>query len=93
VPFSTVCFRARGDDDANRRLLAAVNADGRFLLSHTVLGGRFTLRVAIGNLRTTEAHLDALWELLVAEVAEPGAPRRPEEARRPQDLGGQGKVK
>ena len=69
VPFSTVCFRLRGDDDANRRLLAAINADGRFLLSHTVLRGRFVLRAAIGNLRTTEEHLDALWRLLASNVA------------------------
>jgi len=64
VPFSTVCFRLKGDDEANRRLLAAVNADGRFLLSHTVLRGRYVLRVAVGNLRTREEHLDGLWRLL-----------------------------
>jgi aromatic-L-amino-acid decarboxylase len=69
VPFSTVCFRLRGDDDeANRRLLDAVNADGRFLLSHTVLRGRFVLRAAIGNLRTTEEHVDALWRLVAAKA-------------------------
>ena len=68
VPFSTVCFRLRGDDDANRRLLAALNADGRFLLSHTVLRGRFVLRAAIGNLHTTEEHVDAMWRLLCATV-------------------------
>ncbi|HMB52779.1 MAG TPA: pyridoxal-dependent decarboxylase [Thermoanaerobaculia bacterium] len=73
VPFSVVCFRlvgseGHGDDEANRRLLDAINADGRFLLSHTVLGGRYTLRIAIGNLRTTEAHLDTLFDL-VADAA------------------------
>jgi aromatic-L-amino-acid decarboxylase len=70
APFSTVCFRAREDgppadqDRFNERLLARVNAAGPFFLSHTVLGGRSTLRVAIGNLRTEREHLDALWELL-----------------------------
>lgn len=68
VPFSTVCFRLRGDDEANRWLLEAVNADGRFFLSHTVLRGRFVLRVAIGNLRTQQEHVDALWSLLTACV-------------------------
>ena len=74
VPFSTVCFRLRGDDDANRRLLAAINADGRFLLSHTVLQDRFVLRVAIGNLRTTEEHVEALWRLLAATAESLAAP-------------------
>ncbi|HEX2162733.1 MAG TPA: pyridoxal-dependent decarboxylase, partial [Thermoanaerobaculia bacterium] len=73
VPFSTVCFRTRAGEEADRRLLAEVNADGRFFLSHTVLGGRFTLRVAIGNLRTEERHVEALWELLAARAAGPAA--------------------
>ncbi|HSN85400.1 MAG TPA: pyridoxal-dependent decarboxylase, partial [Thermoanaerobaculia bacterium] len=68
VPFSAVCFRAVGDDQLNERLLARVNEAGPFFLSHTGLKGRYTLRVAIGNLRTTREHVDALWELLVESV-------------------------
>ena len=74
VPFSTVCFRARRsgppeeEDRLNERLLARINAAGPFFLSHTVLRGRYTLRVAIGNLRTTREHLRALWDLLVRGV-------------------------
>jgi aromatic-L-amino-acid decarboxylase len=66
VPFSTVCFRLRprgwaGDDPRlnplNERLLEAVNATGEAFLSHAVLGGRYTLRLAIGNIRTEERHV------------------------------------
>ncbi|MEA2601155.1 MAG: aromatic-L-amino-acid/L-tryptophan decarboxylase [Acidobacteriota bacterium] len=73
VPFSTVCFRARmtettgspeDQDRLNERLMARVNAAGPFLLSHTGLKGRYTLRVAIGNLRTEPEHLTALWQLV-----------------------------
>jgi aromatic-L-amino-acid decarboxylase len=71
VPFSTVCFRARppGMDDAalnrlNEALLNAVNATGKVFLSHTVLKGQYTLRLAVGNLRTTEEHVRRAWELL-----------------------------
>jgi hypothetical protein len=35
-----------------------LDADGRILLSGTVLEGRHVLRLALGNLRTTDAHLD-----------------------------------
>ncbi len=78
APFSVVCFRARppsvpGDDarlDAfNAALLDAVNASGKVFLSHTKLCGRFTLRLAVGNLRTTEEHVRAAWELLRAHSA------------------------
>ena len=53
------------DADAhNERLMAAVNATGETLLSHTRLHGRTALRLAVGNLRTTEAHVARAWELL-----------------------------
>jgi len=67
VPFSTVCFRARPEgaqDRFNERLLARVNAAGSFFLSHTALQGRYTLRVAIGNLRTGREHIQQLWDLI-----------------------------
>jgi aromatic-L-amino-acid decarboxylase len=75
APFSTVCFRARPGGLAeetlerlNAALLEAVNATGRAYLSHTRLRGRYTLRFAVGNIRTTEAHVRAAWELIGAEL-------------------------
>jgi len=53
APLSVVCFRYKGTDDENRRLLETVNATGEFFLSHTVLRGKFTLHLAIGNMGTT----------------------------------------
>jgi aromatic-L-amino-acid/L-tryptophan decarboxylase len=72
VPFSlVVLFRhaPRGMDDAqadahNERVMAAVNASGRAFVSHTRVRGRLALRLAVGNLRTTEAHVRAAWDLL-----------------------------
>lgn len=64
VPFSVVCFRADADDAFNERLLERVNAGGEVFLSHTRLQDRFVLRLAIGNLRTTEAHVARAWALL-----------------------------
>ena len=75
VPFSVVCFRARWgappeeEDRRNERLLEAINASGRFFLSHTRLRDRLVLRVAIGNLRTTAAHVTELWDLVRATRA------------------------
>jgi aromatic-L-amino-acid decarboxylase len=73
VPFSTVCFRwhpADRDlteavlDEANAAIMDAVNRTGEVFLSHTRLAGRFTIRVAIGNLRTEPRHLERTWALL-----------------------------
>ena len=77
VPFSTVCFRhlppettdEEAIDDHNARLIDAVNRTGELFLSHTRLRGRFTIRLAIGNLRTEERHVARAWELLRREAA------------------------
>ena len=64
TPFSTVCFRHKGSDDINRAILERVNASGDVFLSHTVLHGRYCLRLAIGNIGTTRDHVQRAWELV-----------------------------
>jgi aromatic-L-amino-acid/L-tryptophan decarboxylase len=51
-------------DLLNQRLLERVNASGEVFLSHTRVRGRYAIRLAIGNLRTEEAHVRRAWELL-----------------------------
>jgi aromatic-L-amino-acid decarboxylase len=78
APFSTVCFRAlpggapedpADTDRLNEKLLVAINAAGPFFLSHTVLEGRYAIRMAIGNLRTTREDIEELWDLVRASTA------------------------
>ena len=65
VPFSTVCVRwTRGSDDENAAIMDAVNRTGEVFLSHTRLDGRFTIRLAVGNLRTEARHVERAWQLL-----------------------------
>jgi aromatic-L-amino-acid decarboxylase len=67
--FSLVCFRLRGTDEENERLLERVNASGEVFLSHTRLDGGFVLRLAIGNFRTTEDDVRLAWDVLRREAA------------------------
>ena len=62
--FSLVCFRREGSDEENEALLARVNAAGKVFLSHTRLDGRYVLRLAIGNARTTEDDVRLAWDEL-----------------------------
>ena len=72
VPFSTVCFRwnpvagatEEELDARNAAIMDAVNRTGEIFLSHTRLAGRFTIRLAIGNLRTEPRHIERAWALL-----------------------------
>ncbi len=69
APFTVVCFRFKGSDDDNRRLIEAVNATGKAFLSGTVLNGRFTVRLAIGNMGMTRDDVMAVWELVKQSAA------------------------
>jgi aromatic-L-amino-acid decarboxylase len=82
VPLSVVCFRAastrRGEtnderesrlDALNEQIINSVNASGAAFLTHTKLNDRFTIRLAIGNIRTTERHVREVWELLQSHRA------------------------
>jgi aromatic-L-amino-acid/L-tryptophan decarboxylase len=62
--FSVVCFRAPGSDEENQALLDRANASGELFISHTRLRGRYVLRLAIGNERTSEKDVRRAWEVL-----------------------------
>jgi aromatic-L-amino-acid/L-tryptophan decarboxylase len=77
IPFALVCFRAcpsvadetedvraKRLDVLNEAVMHGVNATGKALLSHTKLNDKLTLRLSIGNIRTTERHVRQVWELL-----------------------------
>jgi aromatic-L-amino-acid decarboxylase len=62
--FSLVCFRREGGDEENEAILERVNASGEIFISHTKLHGRYVLRLAIGNERTTEDDVRRAWDAL-----------------------------
>jgi aromatic-L-amino-acid decarboxylase len=68
-PFSLVCFRHESSDEENELLLERVNASGEAFLSHTKLNGRYVLRLAVGNARTTEDDVRLAWDVLRREAA------------------------
>ncbi len=62
--FSLVVFRRDGSDEENEAILERANRSGEIFLSHTKLNGRYVLRLAIGNARTTEEDVRRAWEVL-----------------------------
>jgi len=77
TPLALVCFRACPRSDAvddmarnarlnvlNEAIMHGVNASGEALLSHTKLNDKLTIRLSIGNIRTTEKHVRQVWKLL-----------------------------
>jgi aromatic-L-amino-acid decarboxylase len=83
VPFSTLVFRFSPKNlpsskfppdskinDLNEKLLEAVNETGRVFLSHTKLRGKFGIRLAIGNLKTTWEDVSTAWEVVQQKATE-----------------------
>ncbi len=69
---SVVTYRflpTKGDANAfNKKLLRAVQQDGRVFISSTLLDGKFTLRFACLSFRTHRSTVDTLLDVLRTEV-------------------------
>ena len=87
TPFALVCFRAcpsiEGEaeevrrkrlDALNEAIMHGVNATGKAFLSHTKLNDQLTLRLSIGNIRTTEKHVKEAWGLLNVQLTQLSKP-------------------
>lgn len=70
-PLNLVCFRHRGGDAVNRALLGRLNESGSLYLTHTVLAGRYTLRLSVGQTMTEEAHVRQAWDRICTIAADP----------------------
>jgi aromatic-L-amino-acid/L-tryptophan decarboxylase len=79
VVMGVVCFRfkAGGDDEKldmiNSKVVEHINASGRAYLTQTKLHGRTVMRIGLGNVLTTERHLQNVWNLIQSTVGEVAA--------------------
>ncbi len=60
-PLNLVCFRHGAGDDSSRKLLERLNSSGKLYLTHTMLGGRYTLRFCVGQTHTESRHVEQAW--------------------------------
>ncbi|OGP50793.1 MAG: amino acid decarboxylase [Deltaproteobacteria bacterium RBG_13_43_22] len=62
APLNLVCFRYKGSDEQNQKLLERLNQSGDLYLTHTILKGGFTLRFCVGQTLTEERHVVQAWQ-------------------------------
>ncbi|MGI8666643.1 MAG: aminotransferase class V-fold PLP-dependent enzyme [Jatrophihabitans sp.] len=67
-PLALVCFAVRAGDEASRTVLEAVNRSGEAYLTHTVVNGRYTIRLAIGSVLTERRHVQAVWQSITSRL-------------------------
>jgi aromatic-L-amino-acid decarboxylase len=68
APLNLVCFRHRGGDESNQRLMERLNRTGDLYLTHTRLNDRFTLRFCVGQTNTEQRHVVNAWEHIHEEA-------------------------
>jgi aromatic-L-amino-acid decarboxylase len=73
VMMGVICFRLKNADDKaadkkNSETVASINASGNAYLTQTKLRGRIVMRLGLGNVLTTEAHVRRVWEIIRAAV-------------------------
>jgi aromatic-L-amino-acid/L-tryptophan decarboxylase len=69
APLNLICFRHRAGDTFNEALLERLNRSGRLYVTHTKLGGRFTLRFCVGQTHTEQRHVERAWRHILEETA------------------------
>src|SRR6185369_2004897 len=61
-PLNLICFRHKGGDAVNQRMMEKLNAGGELYLTHTKLNGKFTLRLCVGQSQTQRQHVEKAWK-------------------------------
>lgn len=72
---STIVFRVSpagtkfsgGDEEANAfnaKLLESINGSGRVFMTHSVIGGAYVIRIAIGATLTENRHINMAWKVV-----------------------------
>ena len=69
VPLNLVCFRHRGGDESNQKLMERLNRSGDLYITHTRLNDRFTLRFCVGQTNTEQRHVLNAWRRIQEEAA------------------------
>ena len=68
VHFALVSFVHVDGNDATDALTDRVNGDGRFYITASEADGQRYARISVGSTWTTQAHVDALWDLIDANA-------------------------
>ncbi len=68
-PLNLVCFRHRGGDDINQKIMERLNTSGDLFLTHTRMNDRHTLRLCVGQTNTELRHVELAWQKIQAVAA------------------------
>jgi aromatic-L-amino-acid decarboxylase len=68
APLNLVCFRHKGGDEVNQKLMDRLNRSGDLYLTHTRLNDQLTLRFCVGQTNTMARHVERAWRRIQEEA-------------------------
>lgn len=69
-PLNLLCFRLKGGDDLNQKLMDRLNQSGKLYLTHTRLADQMVLRMCIASSQTDLVHVEHAWQLIQAMASQ-----------------------
>ncbi|XP_076279174.1 aromatic-L-amino-acid decarboxylase isoform X2 [Lasioglossum baleicum] len=70
VVLGLVCFRAKGPDTLNQKLLSTINDSGKLHMVPARVNQRFTIRFALAAPNATASDVDIAWSIITDYLAE-----------------------
>jgi len=64
VKVGLVCFKLKGSNDLNRKLLDSINESGRLHMVPTYMKGEYVIRMAVCAEKATEDDMEAAWQII-----------------------------
>lgn len=73
TPLNLVCFRHKGGETHNQKLLDRINQSGDLYMTHSRLDSKLTLRFCVGQTSTEFRHVEQAWKKIKEVSGELGA--------------------
>lgn len=64
APLNLICFTHKKGNDFSKKLLETINQSGKIYFTHTVIRGKYVMRMCIGQTHTVEQHVIQAWETI-----------------------------
>lgn len=64
APLNLICFAHRNGNEFNQQLLETINNSGKMYFTHTVIRGKYVLRMSIAQTNTTAEHVENAWKII-----------------------------
>jgi len=64
VPLNLVCFAHKNGNEFSKKILETINQSGEMYFTHTIVNGKYLMRMCVAQTNTTERNVIQAWETI-----------------------------